>query len=65
MRCRGNTLVVAVDHHPNLLSLPVPGTLGKRRGGEGRRGGKKEKGEKGREEGRKGWKGGGDKTKVK
>ena len=59
MWCRGNTLVVAVDHHLTLLSLPVPGTLGKRRGR------KKENGKKGMEERRKGWKRGGDTRKVK
>ena len=59
MWCRGNTLVVVVDHHPTLLSLPAPGTLGKRRGG------KKKNGKKGMEERRKRWKEGGDTRKVK
>ena len=56
MWCRENTPIAAVDHHPNLLSLLVPGTWGRGRGGEGGKEGKRgeKEGERGRGEGGRG-----------
>ena len=47
-----------IDHHPTLLHPPVPGTWErwKERGQKGREDGRKERGEDTIKEGRRGWK---------